>query len=115
MIGLIDYDLQTSTSVNLHPPNLEIMKLATYYKLEQQHFCRLMSLNETELTAYDKIYFFSEAETRPEVPEAFLKSNNVIYGGMLQRSASLNSSTKLRPSTFQPAMRGASQRISLRP
>lgn len=81
MIGLIDYDLQTSTSVNLHPPNLEIMKLATYYKLEQQHFCRLMSLNETELTAYDKIYFFSEAETRPEVPEAFLKSNNVIYGG----------------------------------
>ena len=38
------------------------MKLATYYKLEEKQFCRLMSLDETELTAYDKIYFFSEQE-----------------------------------------------------
>lgn len=81
MIGLIDYDLQTATSVNLRPPNLEIMKLATYYKLEQQQFCRLVSLDETELSAYDKIYFFSEAETQPQVPTPFLQANNVIYGG----------------------------------
>ena len=81
MIGLVDWDLQTSTSVNLHYPNLEIMKLATYYYVQQQHFCRLINLNETELTAYDKIYFFSEAEVQPQVPPQFLRANNVIFGG----------------------------------
>ena len=34
MIGLVDYDIQVSTSSQLIIPNLEIMKLATYYKLE---------------------------------------------------------------------------------
>lgn len=81
MIGLIDWDLQTATSIKLHPPNLEIMKLATYYKLEQQLFCRLVSLEENELTAYEKIYFFSEAATTPQVPQQFLRANNVIFGG----------------------------------
>lgn len=34
MIGLIDYDLQTTDNQYLTPPNLEIMKLATYYRGE---------------------------------------------------------------------------------
>lgn len=81
MIGLIDYDLQSSTSIKLHQPNLEIMKLATYYKVQEQQFCRLVSLNETELTAYDKIYFFSEAESQPTIPAHFLRADNVEFGG----------------------------------
>lgn len=63
MIGLVDIDLQTSTATNLCPPNIEIMKLATYYKTEENLFCRLINLDETELTSYDKIYIFSEADT----------------------------------------------------
>lgn len=81
MIGLVDLDLQQSTSVNLCPPNIEIMKLATYYKTELNTFCRLINLHETELTSYDKIYVFSEAEERPQVPEAFLCAPNVVLGG----------------------------------
>ena len=81
MIGLVDYDLQTTTSVNLTPPNIEIMKLATYYHVEENTFCRLVSLEEKELTSYDKIYFFSESTRPPIIPEAFLRANNVIYGG----------------------------------
>lgn len=81
MIGLIDYDLQTSTSVKLVPPNIEIMKLAAYYRQEENHFCRIMSLDETELTAYDKIYIFSEANEYPVLPEQFRRASNVILGG----------------------------------
>ena len=46
MIGLVDFDLQTSTSTSLLIPNLEIMKLATYYKKEENTFCRLIGLNK---------------------------------------------------------------------
>jgi len=81
MIGLVDYDLYTSASAQLAPPNVEIMKLATYYKKEENKFCRLLHLDETELTAYDKIYVFSEAEAPPTLPEHFLRANNIIYGG----------------------------------
>lgn len=81
MIGLVDIDLQSSTSTNLCPPNLEIMKLATYYKIEENVFCRLISLNETELTSYEKIYVFSEAGAPPQLPEAFRRASNVILGG----------------------------------
>ena len=81
MIGIIDYDLQTATSVNLAPPNLEAMKLATYYRIECNTFCRLLSLDETELSSYEKIYFFSEQDTAPLIPSAFLQSPNVIYSG----------------------------------
>ncbi len=34
MIGLVDWDFQINTSMRLCPPNLEIMKLANYYKSE---------------------------------------------------------------------------------
>lgn len=81
MIGLVDYDLQTSTSVKLTAPNIEIMKLATYYKIEENKFCRLISLEEKELSSYEKIYFFSESDIRPIIPEPFLRASNIIYGG----------------------------------
>lgn len=80
MIGLVDYDLQTTSSNTLIPPNIEIMKLATYYKNDENIFSRLISLDETELSSYDIIYFFSEAETAPIIPTQF-KAANVLYGG----------------------------------
>ena len=81
MIGLVDYDLQTTSLVGLVPPNIEIMKLATYYKNEENTFCRLIDLKEEELSSYDKIYFFSEQEKYPEIPDAFKRANNIIFGG----------------------------------
>lgn len=81
MIGLIDLDLQLSTGKNLCPPNLEIMKLAAYYKIEEQKFCRLVDLNETELTSYDKFYIFSEKRQLAEIPEHFLNIPNIQFGG----------------------------------
>lgn len=80
MIGLVDFDLLTRSSKSLYIPNLEIMKLATYYKTEEKQFCRLMSLKETELDAYDKIYFFSEQDSI-EIPIQFKRAKNVIFGG----------------------------------
>ena len=81
MIGLVDFNLLSSTSQTKLIPNLEIMKLASYYKTEENQFCRLLSLNEQELTSYDKIYFFSEGHSPPQIPKQFLRANNVIYGG----------------------------------
>lgn len=81
MIGLVDYDLYTCDSINLTPPNIEIMKLASYYQIEENKYCRLLHLDETELTAYDKIFFFSEADLPPSIPEPFRRADNVIYGG----------------------------------
>ena len=81
MIGLVDYDLYSSASTTQLIPNLEIMKLASYYKVEKNTYCRLLSLDEQDLTAYDKIYFFSESDTQPIIPPQFLAQNNVIYGG----------------------------------
>ena len=77
IIGLVDYDL---LSGNLKVPNVEIMKLASYYKTEEGRFCRLLRLEEEELSSYHKIFFFSEKENH-DIPLAFKKSNNVIYGG----------------------------------
>ncbi len=81
MIGLVDYDLQTSESKNLTPPNLEIMKLATYYKTEHNLFCRLVPLDETTIGDYEKIYFFSEKDNPPQIPPQFLSCKNLILGG----------------------------------
>ena len=80
MIGLVDYDIYQSRGTNLHPPNLEIMKLASYYKTEESQFCRLVSLNEELLDGYDKIYFFSEKRD-VEIPNNFKTAKNVIFGG----------------------------------
>lgn len=57
------------------------MKLATYYKQEENKFCRLINLDESELSNYEKIYIFSESKNFITVPEAFKKATNVIYGG----------------------------------
>ena len=81
MIGLVDWDLQTSNNTKILIPNLEIIKLATYYRSEENIFCRLVELDETELSGYEKIYFFSEANEMPQIPSAFLRADNIIYGG----------------------------------
>lgn len=81
MIGLVDYDLWKNSSTNLYVPNLEIMKLAAYYKLEKKQFCRLISPDETELIGYDEIYFFSE-DVECQVPEEFKRFKNIHYGGL---------------------------------
>lgn len=65
----------------LPPPNLEIMKLAEYYKREENKFCRIIDLEETELSSYEKIYAFSENDQCINMPDAFLRASNVIYGG----------------------------------
>ena len=81
MVGLVDLQLQSWSKPQLCPPNLEIMKLANYYQTEENKFCRLINLDETELTSYEKIYIFSESKEYTTVPEAFLRAPNVIYGG----------------------------------
>lgn len=81
MIGLIDYDLQTSKSETRLLPNLEIMKLATYYRFEENKFCRLIALDETELASYSVIYVFSEQEIMPVLPPHFYGKPNLIFGG----------------------------------
>ena len=81
MIGLVDLQLQQWDKPRLCPPNLEIMKLAQYYKAEENKFCRLINLDETELSSYDKIYIFSESKDFITVPDAFKRAPNVIYGG----------------------------------
>jgi hypothetical protein len=81
MIGLVDLQLQSWDKSQLCPPNLEIMKLATYYQQEENKFCRIIGLDETELTNYEKIYVFSESKAYTKIPDAFRRANNVIYGG----------------------------------
>ena len=80
MIGLVDLNWQKADLI-LPPPNLEIMKLAEYYKYEENKFCRIIGLEETELTGYEKVYIFSENDNCIEVPTAMRKATNVIYGG----------------------------------
>ena len=81
MIGLVDLQLQSWDKPQLCPPNLEIMKLATYYQREENKFCRIINLDETELSNYEKIYVFSESKDFITVPDAFRRASNVIYGG----------------------------------
>ena len=81
MIGLVDLQLQQWQKPQLCPPNLEIMKLATYYQQEENKFCRLINLDETELGGYEIVYIFSESTNYITVPDAFKRASNVIYGG----------------------------------
>lgn len=81
MIGLVDLQLQQWQKPSLCPPNLEIMKLASYYQREENKFCRIIGLNETELGGYEKIYVFSESKDFITIPEVFKRAPNVIFGG----------------------------------
>lgn len=81
MIGLLDYDFCCAHSSSILLPNLEIMKLATYYRTEENKFCKLLSLEELELNHFEKIYFFSESHENPQIPPAYLRAKQVIYGG----------------------------------
>ena len=57
------------------------MKLATYYQQEENVFCRLIGLEETEFGGYDKVYVFSESKDYITVPDALKRAKNVVYGG----------------------------------
>ena len=57
------------------------MKLAEYYKREENIFCRIIHLDETELSGYERIYIFSEDDGCITVPDAFKRATNTIYGG----------------------------------
>ena len=81
MIGLVDLQLQSWPKLQLCPPNLEIMKLATYYQREENKFCRLINLDEQEFGGYEKVYIFSESKNYVTVPDAFKRATNIIYGG----------------------------------
>ena len=81
MIGLVDLHWQQAADLVLPPPNLEIMKLAEYYKHEENIYCRIIGLDEVQFTGYDKIYIFSENDNYITVPDAFKQATNVIYGG----------------------------------
>lgn len=81
MIGLLDADWNLSNSTTLLIPNVEIMKLANYYTTEEKQFCNLLSLDATDLNGYDIIYFVSEKDNPPEIPEIFLRHPNVIFCG----------------------------------
>ena len=81
MIGLLDYDWCVSNKNSVLIPNIEIMKLAIYYKTEKNQFCRLLTLEDQELSSCDKIYFFSELNKNPQIPEHYLRAKNVFYGG----------------------------------
>lgn len=57
------------------------MKIATYYQQEENKFCRLINLNETEFGGYEQIYVFSESKDYITVPDALKRATNVTYGG----------------------------------
>lgn len=80
MLGFIDYDMETAGK--LITPNLEILKLSTFFKTEKRQFCRLLSLEEDNLDAYDKIYFFAE-NTECEIPQHFKQAKNVDFRGLV--------------------------------
>ncbi len=81
MIGLLDIDWELSTSTTFLFPNIEIMKLASYYKIEENQFCRLLTFDSTDLDGYDKIYVFSELHNNVKLPSIFLQHPNIIFGG----------------------------------
>ena len=81
MIGLLDLDWSLSTSTTFLIPNIEIMKLASYYKIEENQFCRLLTFDDTDLNSYEKIYIFSELHQNLELPPSFLRQSNLIFGG----------------------------------
>ena len=81
MIGLLDCDWSLSTSNTFLIPNIEIMKLASYYKKNKNHFCRLLTFDDTDLKSYEKIYIFSELHPNLKLPDHFLRQDNIIFGG----------------------------------
>ncbi|MBO5142227.1 MAG: hypothetical protein J6J11_01055 [Treponema sp.] len=78
MIGLIDLDIYHPQKFLL--PNLEIMKLATYYQKEKKEYVRLIDPLENNLSGYDKIFLRSDNLNNP-IPSHILQYSNIEYGG----------------------------------
>lgn len=81
MIGIIDYDLFTkSKGSKLYYPNLEVMKIYSYYKWDKAQFCRLIPPDEEiDTSSYELIYFCSN-DIECVIPQSF-RAQNVIYCG----------------------------------
>lgn len=80
MIGLYDCDLFSHSSlVRLPLPNLEAMKLSSYFVLNERKFCRLMFPSEQEFSGYETIYCFGEFNN--EIPMQFRKAERLELVG----------------------------------
>lgn len=79
MIGLYDNSLGSSSPNQLGLPNVEIMKLAEYYKEEKHQFCRLILPHETDMTIYEKIYCCSDFDSA--IPMCLRGRDNVEFIG----------------------------------
>ena len=80
MIGLIDYDLYLSTTnKKIGLPNLEIMKLSEYYKIEKGEYVKLILPQEKDFEGYEKIYFRSD--TTNNIPD-YYKNKKITFGGI---------------------------------
>lgn len=80
MIGLYDYDLVNSRK-QLDVPNLEIMKLASYYQYECKTVCQLITCEEELDYSYDKIFFCSDNPIK-ELPKKIISHPNVEFHGL---------------------------------
>ena len=80
MIGLLDLDIYQFLPKKIIP-NLEIMKLAAYYRQEENVQCQLLSLDMQELSSFKTIYCFSELTHKPQLPPQFSRMHNLVLGG----------------------------------
>ena len=61
MIGIYDCDLFNYKSLyHLPIPNLEVMKISSYYVVEERQYCRLLLPGEQDIDAYDMLYCCAE-------------------------------------------------------
>lgn len=75
-IGLIDWDLLTCSSGRI--PNLDLMKLSTYYKKNREITKLLIDFNNMNL--YNKIYLKQDFSYK--YPSDLLVNRNLIFEGM---------------------------------
>lgn len=81
MIGICDLDLfQKSSEKKLYIPNVEAMKIATYYTTEERQYCRLLTPDtEEDLSKYSQVFLCSEFDNY--VPTSYRGYKNVVLCG----------------------------------
>lgn len=81
MIGLIDYDmLNPSFKTSLPPPNLHLMKLATYL-FQQKYSVRMIADAQEDLAIYTKIFYFQN-DSKLEIYKPIFRHPNVEWIGL---------------------------------